>query len=241
MPSVLITDYGSLKNAIRDWLYRANDNSTLGLGQSMDDQAAQFIQLFEARARRKEEWLIQVYSLALGGGSPLSVTGNPTQLPPMRQMRTMWANTSLYKQVLEVVNAESWADLKQLNLDVSGVPQKAVILYNAGSALTLPATGPQLYLWPNPAGIVGSFAVDFEYLADLIPLSGTSPTNPLLTRHPDFYLYGALLESTTYFKDSEFIPIWQQRFDASVIEINIERERMQFGASAKRPRLPRVF
>ena len=40
-------------------------------------------------------------------------------------------------------------------------------------------------------------------------LSGGSPTNWLLTSHPDVYLYGTLMEAAPYLKDDERVVIWK--------------------------------
>ena len=39
-------------------------------------------------------------------------------------------------------------------------------------------------------------------------LTDLAPTNWLLTKHPDVYLYGALLESAPYTKEDERINVW---------------------------------
>lgn len=241
MPNVNVIDYGSLKSAVSDWLYRALDVNA-------GDQAAQFVALAEARIRRNQEWFVRVYSL-VNGGLPLNVTGNPTALPALTEVRAMWASTGTWKHDIEILSPQTWRDLAASNMDTPGIPTKAIILNDmnlatVGAGLGAGGLASQLYMWPNPTGITDAnspFAVDFEYVADMPALSASYPASPLLVRHPDLYLYGALGEAASYYQSDERVPAWEARYQLAVKEINIERERMQFAASSKRPRLPKVF
>jgi|SRR5439155_13141831 len=230
-----ISDYTSLKLEIGKWLYRETDTD-------IDDRAATFVSLGEARIRRNQEWFARLYSL-VNGGNPLTVTGNPTQLPSLKQVTAMWASTADWKHTIEVVTPELWRDLAASNRDAGGIPTKALIVPEMDTFLTGANTGPQLYLWPAPTLASTTFAIDFRYIADMPSLSVASPTTPLLTRHPDLYLYAALAESAPYYQAEERLQIWEQRYQQIVNEVNIERERAEYSASAKAVRFPpgRVF
>jgi hypothetical protein len=56
-------------------------------------------------------------------------------------------------------------------------------------------------------------------------LSDASPTNWLLTNHPDVYLYAALMESAVYIRDSEQLAIWKGAFDIALQEVNDAEHR----------------
>lgn len=56
-------------------------------------------------------------------------------------------------------------------------------------------------------------------------LSGTAPTNWLLTAYPDIYLYGALLEAAPYIKDDARLAVWQDRFDRAFSEVSDKEQR----------------
>lgn len=232
MAAELINSYQTLKDAIGRWLYRDNESD-------IDDRSSELLQLGEARIRRNQEWFSQVYSLE-NGGNPLTVTVNPTVLPALiKQVLNIWASTGDWKHTIEIVPISQWRDLAASNRDASGIPTKAVIVPEMDG---WPNTGAKLYLWPQPSSDPNSpFAIDFKYLKDLAPLSNSNTSNGLLLRHPDLYLYAALAESAPFYQHDERLPLWEQRYAQIVREINIERERAEFGGGPKRPRLPRAF
>ena len=226
-----ITSYQTLKDAVARWLYRETESD-------IDDRASELVQLGEARIRRNQEWFSQVYSLE-NGGNPLSVSANPTVLPALiKQILNIWASTGAWKHTIEIVPVSQWRDLAASNRDAAGIPTKAVIIPEMDG---WPTTGAKLYLWPFPGLTNDPFAIDFKYIKDLAPLSTSNPSNGLLTRHPDLYLYAALAESAPFYQHDERLPLWEQRYQQIVREINIERERAEFGGGPKRPRLPRAF
>lgn len=230
-----INDYASLKLAIGDWLYRATD-------PDIDAKSAQFIELAESRIRRNQEWFTQLYSL-VNGGNPLAATANPTQLPAtIKQITSIFAASSTYKHEITLVTIPEWRSLAATNGDAAGIPTKAVFvpqILSLGGFLDDVggvATGPQLFLWPQPTGTDG-FAVDFQFVVDVPPLDAVvNKTNPLLRRHPDLYLYGALAESAPFYQHDERLPLWEGRYQMAVKEVNTEMERAKFSATPKRPR-----
>ena len=64
----------------------------------------------------------------------------------------------------------------------------------------------------------GSYIITMRYRQSFA-LSASSPTNWLLTNHPDLYLFGALLESAPFIKDDDRTVLWQDRFDRALNEI----------------------
>ncbi len=236
-----ITNYGDLKHEIAKWLNREDD-------ADIDDRAAMFVSLAEARIRRDQVWFELVYSLATGG--PLTCTDNPTPLPlRVKELREMWASTSTWKHPITIVTMAQLRQLAASNRDTPGVPTHAALLAQSDQWLGTVGSDiedTQLYLWPTPTTTDGEpFAVDFSFIYDPIPLganvSGDADTQFLLTRHPDLYLYGALVESAPYYQHDDRLPLWEQRYQAAVTSVNIERERAKFSGSPKRVRLPRSY
>lgn len=64
----------------------------------------------------------------------------------------------------------------------------------------------------------------FRYLSQ-VALSDDSPTNDLLTQHPDVYLFGALCEAGPYLRDTEALSIWDARLQKAIVEVNSEESR----------------
>lgn len=68
-----------------------------------------------------------------------------------------------------------------------------------------------------------TYTAELSYFASLTALS--SAVNWLYTKHPDVYLYGALLEASPYLKDDPRIPVWGGLLDAAVEAVKLEDER----------------
>ncbi|MEH6435777.1 phage adaptor protein [Massilia sp. DD77] len=56
-------------------------------------------------------------------------------------------------------------------------------------------------------------------------LNDAAPTNTLLTKYPDLYLYGTLLESAPRIRDADSLALWQVMYDRAVKEINQAESR----------------
>lgn len=67
-------------------------------------------------------------------------------------------------------------------------------------------------------------AVTLRYRGQL-RLSDASPNNSILTKYPDLYLYGALMESAMFIRDSESLAMWTPMFDTAVKELNRNESR----------------
>lgn len=61
-------------------------------------------------------------------------------------------------------------------------------------------------------------------------LSDAAPTNALLTKYPDIYLYGTLLESAPWLRDADSIQLWQVMYERAVKEINATESRARAAA-----------
>lgn len=222
-----LSSYADLQAAVANWLNRTDLSSVI----------PDLISLGESRIRRNQNWFRQIYSqTAAGGGNPLTITAQPQVLPDtVRRVDNLWASTALWTQNLELRPVSAWRDLTAAYTNTQGIPTTAVFIPMMDTFLE--STGPLLYLFPPPA-LDNSFAVDFTYIADLAPISTAVPT--LFTRHPDLYLYAALAESAPFLQHDERIPVWENRYAQIVKEINLERDRAEFGGTAT-PRLPQVF
>lgn len=73
--------------------------------------------------------------------------------------------------------------------------------------------GPRIRLWPIPDGV---YDVNLIYYANIPTLSDAAPTNWLLTKAPDIYLWGSLLENAIYSNDQELVELYSARFNESV-------------------------
>lgn len=225
-----ITDYASLRSAVVRWLLREDDPTAL-------DQAEEFIALAEASIRRRVEWFTRVYSQEAGSPFPLS-GAEYEQLPPfVRAVRHIWLATADFKAPIVLVPRQDLQRALQ-NGPAAGIPRVAHVSTQGDAWLKQPASaGPLLWLAPRPQS---GLAIDFEYIHDVPPIKTDTTTNGLFLRHPDLYLYGALLESAPFYEHDERIPVWRERFERAVAEVNREREALLTAAPA-RIALPRSF
>lgn len=69
---------------------------------------------------------------------------------------------------------------------------------------------------------------EMVYYPAIPPLSDDAPTNWLLTRSPDVYLFGALTEAEPYLYNEERMPMWQQKYANAVAGLMSSDERQQF-------------
>lgn len=67
-----------------------------------------------------------------------------------------------------------------------------------------------------------TYLFEMGYYSSIPALSGTTTTNWLLTKHPDLYLYGSLLQSAPYLKDDERIPVWRDAYSLILESIRLE-------------------
>lgn len=98
---------------------------------------------------------------------------------------------------------------------------------SAESLQALNAAGPQGRGAPRRYALVGgafrfhpapdrAYAVELCYQARLSPLSAANGANWLSIRHPDVYLYGALLQSAPFLGEDARAPTWSALFNAAL-------------------------
>jgi hypothetical protein len=84
--------------------------------------------------------------------------------------------------------------------------------------------GNRIRLIPAP-GQTAPETLDLWYYARLTPLNNTTPTNWVLSRYPDLYLYGSLLHSAPYLKADERIQTWEGAYQTILRDIEVEADR----------------
>jgi hypothetical protein len=86
--------------------------------------------------------------------------------------------------------------------------------------------GDELKLRPVPDT---NYECEIVYVGDIDELSATRTTNNILTRHPDAYLSGALVEAYTYLMDEQRAQIHDQKFSRAIEEIKRDEQRAHYG------------
>lgn len=115
---------------------------------------------------------------------------------------------------LRYVKPEELRAMRQTAYASTGVP---IVWSVAGLKLeTAPAPG-QAYI------------CTMLYFAQLPALTNSNTSNWLLTKHPDLYLYGALLQSAPYLKDDSRVNVWGGLYEKAIQDLVISDGRTSFG------------
>ena len=83
-------------------------------------------------------------------------------------------------------------------------------------------------------------AITMLYIRSIPPLTAALPSNWLLTRAPDLYLYGALVQASIYGWNDERVPGFKALFDKAVDEMRTDGANRRWGSAPLAPRLGRT-
>lgn len=88
--------------------------------------------------------------------------------------------------------------------------------------------GGNIIISPDPAATEN---YTLQYYASIPALSGGSPTNWLITAHPDLYLYAVLIQAAPYVKDDPRLATWGQMYIGIKEEIQLQDHKDRFSGS----------
>lgn len=185
----------------------------LDKGSTLDARIPEFIALTESRLNKVlEDPEMEVTAIASSAGRSLAL---PADFGELRSI-----NVGGYR-----LTQATAAEFSGFNSSLSGIPRSYSI------------TDGQLWFAPIPA--TGS-DISITYLRTIPPLTAIAPTNWLLTRAPELYLYGSLLEAEGYLWNDERLPLIQARFEEALGNLRTDGVRRRWGASPLAPRLGRT-
>lgn len=78
------------------------------------------------------------------------------------------------------------------------------------------------------------------YRRSIPPLNSTDDTNWLLTRAPDLYFYGVLLQAEAWDVNGEAAAGWKSMWDEAIAELRTDGARRKWGAGPIAPRIRRT-
>lgn len=116
------------------------------------------------------------------------------------------------------------AEYAGLDTSVSGIPRHYTMVDGA------------ITFWPHNA----TANIRMIYRRKIPALTEASPTNWLLSRAPDVYLYGALLEASAFLVEDQRAVGWKTLFDEAVTDLMADGARRRWGAGALAPRIRRT-
>ena len=188
-----LSTYAELQAAIADHLDRSG----------LDSQIPDFIRVAEARMQRKlrVQWM-ENFTSSIENGSPLNVTGIANFLTP--------------KMISVTVSGE------QIILNYVP-PSVFVARYPFGSNGGTPPIeyteiANNIFVGPDNGS---AYTWTIWYYQIIPPLSST-PSNWLLLRHPDVYLYGSLIAAEMYLKDPQEMPKYIAMYEQGLKDIQDE-------------------
>jgi hypothetical protein len=208
-----LNNYGALRAAVGDWLLR-ND---------LSDQIADFIYLAEVELSRR----VRRCSVR----TTITITDRDTALPSDAvELRSIYLQSGEPTKdlPLTIMSPEGLAEMRARRANVAYRPLWASMLGN------------HLIVAPDPDKSYTAEVIYFQQLPFLTGASDSS-SNTLLAEAPDAYLYGALLQAAPFLEHDSRMPVWQQKFDNAINQLNDVRDREEYNASIRPIRLPIVF
>jgi len=174
-------------------------------------QIPDFIKLAEARMSRE----LETRSQEKRATATLTANNEYISLPTdLREVREVKLNTS----PLTVLQYKSPS---QIDIDHSTT--------GTGKPVSYSIVGDEMKLRPVPDT---SYTAEIVYIGDIEALSSSNLTNNILSRHPDAYLSGALVEAYTYLMDEQRAQIYDQKFSRAIEQVRIDENRAQYGSGS---------
>lgn len=174
----------------------------------LTSQIPDFIALAEARLSRDLETRDQEKRAQATLTSGDEFTSLPTDLREVRQVKLNTDPNTVLEYMSPVALDNTYGGTG------TGRPQAFSIV------------GAELKLRPIPDS---AYTAEIIYIGSLAALSDTVTTNQMLTRHPDAYLTGSLVEAYLYLMDDQRAQLYDQKFTRIIEEIRKDEERSHFG------------
>lgn len=172
----------------------------------LDSKIPVFIQMFEAEVNR------ELRTPQMERTVTFSASDEDTPLPDdYLAMRSIYIEGSPDLPL----SAMSATAIRQNFSGVAGTPQAYVLISGA------------LRLVPPPAAEI---LLTMDYFGAIDPLSVVAPSNWLLEKHPDAYLYGTLFYAEAYLDNAVRAGQWRGLLDNVLERINHSTRNDRFGA-----------
>jgi hypothetical protein len=158
--------------------------------KSLEGTAPALIKLGESRIKAKLRSQLQDVTATLP-----TVAGQPDVALPDDFLSVLTLSIPGVSPVVEYVTPEQYG--RDASAGISGDPRTYTLI------------GGQLWLSPAPSAAKPLW---LTYRASFPELSDTAPTNVLLTKWPDLYLWATLAEACIYSQNPEFLTVCEARF-----------------------------
>ena len=91
-----------------------------------------------------------------------------------------------------------------------------------GKPLYFTVVGTQFEVLPAPDT---GYTAELTYIGTLPKLSNSNTSNWILARHPDVYLYGALMQAAPYLRDDERVGLWSSMYTQAIEDMLVQDSR----------------
>lgn len=156
-----------------------------------------------------------------------------------RSLRTLDMETKVTYSITGEYVAKPAGLLEVRTIYLDGAPRRSLQLMDmdtetsssstSGRPRYFAVTGDNFRFSPVPDG---TYASTLIYYASLTTVStGGTATNWLLTKHPDVYLYGTLVEAAPYVQDAQLTSQWLAGYTAVMGDLQRADSRNRWGGS----------
>lgn len=136
---------------------------------------------------------------------------------------------------IELVSAEgaSRITMKYMSPEQMNQRQTSQQFSSPGQQVWYTLVAKQLQIYPPQ----DTGDIEIIYYQRLIPLAENNPSNWLSDRSPDCYIFGILVEISSFVKNAEGSALWDGRFKSTLKEIEFEDSNDRWSGTALETRL----
>lgn len=182
------------------------------------DRMDDFFRITEARMNRILKVQKQVIRTSILTVDDEEYYGLPVDFAGLRDIELYPVDAPENRTTLQYLSPE------QMN-NVSSNGDVAKIYYNI--------IANQLHVLP----IKEDSQIEIAYYRNITPLKDNNPENWMSIDNPDTYLYGLMVEISSFVKSAEAKAIWDERFKESMVDINQEDGSIRWSGTALQTRL----
>ena len=199
-----IGTFAQLKTATANWLDRSD----------LTDRIPEFIVLAEARFNRilriRDMETVSTAISTVGGTREYSL---PTGFVQMKEFHLTTNPITPLSYITPEMMSRTWAG------STSGTPLAFTIIAD------------NVRLGPSPDAV---YTTSMLYYKTFTALSTDNTTSDMLTKNPDVYLYGTLLEAEPFIMNDERVALWATAFKQAIDDIQFQDNKDRHSGSQLR-------
>ena len=199
-----IGTFAELKTAAANWLDRSD----------LTDRIPEFISLAEARFNRilriRDMETVSTAISTVGGTREYSL---PTGFVQMKEFHLTTEPITPLSYITPEMMSRMWAG------STTAKPQVFTIIAD------------NVRLGPSPDAV---YTTSMLYYKTFTALSDSNTTSDMLTKNPDVYLYGTLLEAEPFIMNDERVALWATAFKQAIDDIQFQDNKDRHSGSQLR-------